>query len=298
MDQRGKEMMMYSIENDYLKVQISSKGAELMSIQGADGTEYLWQGDEKYWGDRALNIFPYVARLTDGCYTYQGNTYRLPIHGFAPMAEFEVVEHEKDSITFQIKSNEEFYKMYPFLFKYNIHYYIEETELFVEMKVENVDNKAMFFGFGGHPGINVPMEEGLSFEDYFLEFPECNPRRVEFSRDCFVTGNEPPYELEDGKILCRHEMFDEDAIVLKGMAGTVTLKSNKGTKSVTMHAKDFPIYGFWHMPKTDAPYICLEPWSSLPSRQGVIEDLEKQEDLIRLESQETCIRVWSLKFTR
>ena len=28
----------------------------------------------------------------------------------------------------------------------------------------------MYFGLGGHPGFNVPLEAGLSFEDYCLEF--------------------------------------------------------------------------------------------------------------------------------
>ena len=34
--------MFYTIQNDYLKVTVNSLGAELHSIQSADGTEYLW----------------------------------------------------------------------------------------------------------------------------------------------------------------------------------------------------------------------------------------------------------------
>ena len=49
------------------------------------------------------------------------------------------------------------------------------------------------------------------------------------------------------------------------------------------------------MPKTDAPYICLEPWTSLPSRQDVVEDLEKQPDLIRLEPKNVYKTTWSLE---
>ena len=59
--------MLFHISNQFLTVSVSDRGAELMSILGSDGTEYLWQGDPAYWGDRAPNIFPYVARLTDGC---------------------------------------------------------------------------------------------------------------------------------------------------------------------------------------------------------------------------------------
>ena len=33
---------------------LSDKGAELHSMQSADGHEYLWQGDARYWEDRAV----------------------------------------------------------------------------------------------------------------------------------------------------------------------------------------------------------------------------------------------------
>jgi len=286
--------MLYQIQNTFLRIAVSDRGAELMSIRSAAGTEYLWQGDVRYWSDRALNIFPYVARLTDGCYTYRGKTYQLPIHGFAPTAPFTVTEQLPDSITFTLESSPEYYEMYPFLFRFSIRYYLEGSILHTEMKVENLDEKTMYFGLGGHPGINVPMEEGLAFEDYFLEFPEAELRRVEFTPACFITGKEDPFPLEANRLPLRHDMFDDDAIVLKGVPGKVTLRSEKGQRAVALLAPELPVYGFWHMPKTDAPYICLEPWSSLPSRQDVVEDLETQPDLISLEAGSTYSTTWSL----
>ena len=64
--------MLYTIENEKLKVSISDKGAELQNIiLKSDGTEYLWQGDERFWSGRAYNLFPICGRLTDGRYTYK-----------------------------------------------------------------------------------------------------------------------------------------------------------------------------------------------------------------------------------
>lgn len=287
--------MLYQIENGFLRVSVSPSGAELMSVRSTDGVEYLWQGDTRYWGDRAPNIFPYVARLTGGRYTYQGKTYHMPIHGFAPTAEFAVADAGKDSITFVLGTTPEYYEMYPFEFRFSIRYYLEANTLHAEMKVENLDEKAMYFGLGGHPGINVPLEDGLTFEDYYLDFPPCAPRRVEFTPACFITGRDDPFTLQKGKYPLRHDMFDDDAIVLKGVPGHVTLRSDKGKRSVTLIAPDLPVYGFWHMPRTDAPYICLEPWSSLPSRQDIVEDLETQPDLIRLGPGKTYTTIWSLR---
>ena len=153
----------------------------------------------------------------------------------------------------------------------------------------------MYFGLGGHPGNNVPLEEGLSFTDSALEFPPCQPRRVEFTPDSFITGKKDPFPLENGKLPLRHDLFDQDAIVLKGVPGEVTLRSPKGKRGVTLTAPDLEVLGFWHMPKPDAPYVCLDPWSSLPSRQDVVEDLETQPDLISLPAGEVWTTTWSLR---
>ena len=110
---------------------------------------------------------------------------------------------------------------------------------------------------------------------------------MEFSSDCFVTGNTSKYELEGDKcILLKHNLFDDDAIILSNMSKGVTLKSDKGVKAIHVTYPDMPYIGFWHMPKTDAPYVCIEPWSSLPSRKGPIEDLAKQPGLLKLQSME------------
>ena len=287
--------MLHVIDNGQLRVSISAAGAELQSIKTADGTEYLWQGNKEYWGDRAPNIFPYVARLTNESYTYRGTTYHLPIHGFAPTAAFAVTAETQDSVTFTLESNPVFYEMYPFLFRFSIRYYLENQTLCVEFIVENRDDKTMYFGIGGHPGINVPLEEGLNFEDYYLEFPNSSMRRVEFTPACFITGKDDPFEVTNNRYPLHHSMFDDDAIVLKDVGGRTRLASDKGCRSVTLIAPDLPVYGFWHMPRTDAPYICLEPWSSLPSRQDVVEDLETQPDLISLEAGKTYRTTWSLE---
>ena len=84
-------MMLHTIGNQFLSVSVNEMGAELWSILGCDGTQYLWQGDPRYWKDRALTIFPYVARLTQGRYVMDGQEYEMPIHGFAPHSRFHLI---------------------------------------------------------------------------------------------------------------------------------------------------------------------------------------------------------------
>ena len=289
--------MIYTIENEALKVQIADKGAELMSIQTKDGNEYLWQGDAKYWSDRAINLFPYIARLTEGKYILDEKTYEMTIHGFANYSIFKVSKQEADSIVFELTDNEETLKMYPYAFSFRIIYSLYKNMLQVKFEVDNKSESIMYFGVGGHPGFLVPMEDGLNFEDFYLEFdkPE-NPVRVGFTETCFLNGEDKEYALsEGGKILMNHNLFDEDAIVLRDMAKCVTLKSDKSDRYVKVEYPEMDFLGIWHMPHTDAPYVCIEPWSSLPSRQDVIEDLAEKEDLISLEAGKSYENTWTIE---
>lgn len=288
--------MEYSIQNEQLRVTVSPRGAELQSIQDADGLEYLWQGDPAFWGGRAPNLFPYVGRLTEKSYFYQDQMYHMPIHGFAPGADFRAAQTSPQAVTLTLSASPETLAQYPFHFQYDVVYALEGRRLTVTYRVTNQDQARMYFGLGGHPGINVPLERGMGFEDYYLEFETpCDPMRVDFSADCFVTGGETPFQLENRQILrLRHDLFDDDAVVLKQTARKVTLRSAHGQRFVTMAFPDQPIFGIWHMPRREAPYVCLEPWSSLPSRKGRIEQLEEQPDLLSLEPGSVYQTAWSL----
>lgn len=289
--------MLHSISNGSLSVSADTMGAQLQSIKSCEGTEYLWQGDPKYWKGHAPNLFPYIARLTDKTCTYRGKEYHMEIHGLAPKTDMKLEEKTETSMTFRFDSDDATRERYPFDFIYRIRYSVEGKTLKIENRVLNTGAERMYFAVGGHPGINVPMEEGLKFEDYYIEFgSKCHPSHVLFSDTIFVNDEELAYPLaDDQKLPLRHDLFSLDAVVLRNTAKTITIKSDKGKKAVKVSFPDFANVGFWHMPRTDAPYVCVEPWSSLPSRQGIVEDLEQQSDLIRLDAGREYVNRWSVE---
>jgi galactose mutarotase-like enzyme len=276
--------MEFTIANKYITVTATELGAELREIKSVDGTEFLWQGDQNIWMGRAPNLFPYIARLTNGEYTFKGTRYRLPIHGLAPTTEFKMTSMNEEKMTFSLTSNSETLKHYPFEFLFEVLYEIRKNTLDLTYTIKNLGEDTMYFGVGAHPGFNVPLDTSECFEDYYLDFAEpCSPLRIGFSEDCFLNGNDKPFHLDEGHILeLAHNIFDNDAIVLKEMSKSVTLKSKHGRHYICIHYPDMKYLGLWHAPQTRANYICIEPWSSLPSRKGIVEDLEQQKDLLTL----------------
>jgi len=287
----------HSIQNEWLTVTAAEAGAELQSILAADGTEFLWQGDSRYWSDRALNLFPYVARLTDGCYYLDGERHSMAIHGIAPYRNFQLINNDGQQMILELTDDADTFVQYPRHFAFRVIYRLERDTLHICFEVENRDSKPMYFGLGGHPGFHVPLAKGKRFEDYHLRFSEAVPcRQVIFDSDCFVTGQECPFPLEDGCILpLRHELFDDDAIVLTNMARQVTLETEGDGHSITVTFPQMGYLGLWHWPKTDAPYLCIEPWCSLPSRAGTITVLEEKQDLIALAPGTTYQNHWTIQ---
>ena len=50
------------LENEQIEVTVNIHGAELRSLKSkADGQEYLWNADAKYWGRTSPVLFPFVG---------------------------------------------------------------------------------------------------------------------------------------------------------------------------------------------------------------------------------------------
>ena len=288
--------MLVEIKNEYLTLDIDTLGAELRSLVSSDGIQYLWGGDAEYWTDCSPVLFPFVGRLYGKRYTYKGREYPMGLHGFAMCSEFELVEQTGDRAVFSLCDSAATREQYPFAFEFRVCYALRGQSVEVTYSVDNRGEETMFFGLGGHPGFNVPLEEGTEFEDYYLRFSRpCRPVKIDMSDEVLTTGADSPYELEGGRILrLRHELFDRDAVVLKNTPGAVTIASDKTKRSVTVSYPDMPYVGFWHIDKKPAPYVCVEPWTVLPGRQGVVEDIAEMEDMICLTAHGHYENKWSV----
>lgn len=309
--------MIYTLRNSEMEVQVSSKGGELVSMKDADQTEYIWIGDATYWKRHAPQLFPCIGRLTNNQYRMDGALHEMGQHGFLRDYELTKVESEEQagaetvrdaagqagakaetvtSLHLQLQSDTSTRQLYDRDWTVDIFYSLCGKTLSVRFQVRNCDTRTMRFGYGIHPGFNVPLNPALRFEDYRLDFHEVStPKQMELTERYTISGGMHDYALAEGRYLpLQHSLFDHDAIILKDMPHTVTLGSQKDEKKVTVTFPDMPYLGIWHAPETDAPFVCIEPWSSLPSTDSVIDEFETKPDFITVEPEETYMNSWSI----
>lgn len=291
------ERMIHRLEGDAICIEVESRGAQLKSIV-VDQVEYLWQRDPKYWGEASPVLFPYIGRMVNKTYQTNGKRYQMDIHGFAKDMPFQLVEKDERKMVLEIEATADTLKQYPYDFKLQVIYLVEDNMLTTSYKIMNRGSEDMYYGIGGHPGIALPFEEGSVFEDYYIDFGKTSyPARITFSDAGFVDGRRDNFSLRENRYLdLKHTLFDRDAVVLENVNPQFLLTSKKGKRGIEFGCHGFSYIGFWHMPHTKAGYVCIEPWSSLPSREGICEILEQKSDLKRLSSQKIGSYAWWLKF--
>ena len=288
--------MIYTIDNGKLRLEVSSLGAEMQRLSSCSGTEYLWDGDSRYWRRHAPVLFPFVARLKDDRYRLEDREYTMPKHGFAPECEFEIYSQSDTQLIFRLTDNEKTREYYPFAFEFCVSYRLEDWKLNISYRVFNSGDRLLPFGMGGHPGFRIPFAESPNFEDYYLEFSQvCDPDRVLFGADCLVSGVRERYPLKEGRILpLEHSLFDNDAVVLEHTAKEVAIRCRNSRRGIKVAFPQMNYVGFWHKDGLAAPYVCIEPWLSLPARHGVTEDFYCKGDMVRLKPGENYENQWSI----
>ena len=152
------------LQNDKLKVTVTTKGAEMLSAV-KDGKEQIWEGDPSVWAGRTPILFPICGGLRDDKFIYLGKEYTLEKHGFARHKEFEVESAEKEKVVFLFKSSDETKKGYPFDFEFRVIYTLDGDRLVICYDVKNTTDGDMYFTTGAHEGYACP--EGI--ENYSIE---------------------------------------------------------------------------------------------------------------------------------
>jgi len=286
---------MFTIENANLTVVISPEGAALQSIFNKDlKREYMWSGDAAFWGKKSPILFPIVGTLKEDTYYFGGKAYQLGRHGFARDMVFTLIAQTGSTIGLRLKSNEDTLAKYPFDFRFDIRYELIQNSVKVTYSVSNSGKSPMYFSVGGHPAFKVPLEEGLAYNDYYLEFNhQEHAGRWPISKEGLIET--VPVELLNNtdRLALTKELFQKDALVFKGLSSnSVTLKSDRDVHGLSVDFTGFPYLGIWAAKNAD--FVCIEPWCGIADSVGTDQQLEKKEGIHVLQPAKNFERSWSV----
>ncbi|EAC7884779.1 aldose 1-epimerase family protein [Listeria monocytogenes] len=276
---------MIKLENEVLLVEMKTAGAELTRIFHKDtGLEYLWNADSKFWGRHSPVLFPTVGRLVDDTYLVDGKQYHLGQHGFARDRDFQVIEQTENTVRFELDADEDSLAIYPYKFKLSIIYTIEKNTVAVSYEVENTDNKRIYFSIGAHPAFHLPLTDGTTFEDYYLDFGTEENLETLCLEGPYRSGEIKKIVDEPARYLpLSYDLFKNDALIFEALKQKeMTIKSEKTPHYVKVSFPEFPFVGVWTA-KAGTPFLCIEPWYGIADGAGESVELRDKAGIEHLE---------------
>ena len=285
----GVRIMLHTLQNDVLHITLEDRGAELKSItELSDGTEYLFDGNPRWWKYSSPVLFPIVGKLVGGKYRAEGKEYELPGHGFARTSTFKCIREEPDEVVFQLNWSEETLAVYPYKFTLEIAYILKDNRIEIVWTVKNVDDKTLYFSIGAHPALRCPIAEGEKFEDCYLKFNV----EEDASRILLLPSGPSSHEkvptLKGKEFDLNYEIFKGDALVFDDLkSDEITICSRKSDKHITLMAKGFPFWGIWTPDKGGAPFLCIEPWHGHADFEDFSGDISEKDGIRSLAAGKT-----------
>ncbi len=282
--------MIVTLKNLSAIAQINSKGAELKSFKDVFGTEYIWCSDPKYWSRSSPVLFPTVGMLKNDVATINNINYNMPRHGFARDLEFKLVFQSEEKAIFNLQYNQETLSVYPYKFNLQITYTLIENQLSISYDIFNIDQKEMYYGIGAHPAFNCPLDNTGKFEEYIIEFENFESKGCPIydTKNSYLDIKNRKQILDkDKKIRLKYDLFKDDALIFDNIScQKVSLYHSLTGRGIDIKFKGFDYLGIWTPSDNKSPFICIEPWASLPHCKDEDGDFTKKRGVKKLEINE------------
>lgn len=250
-----------SVASDGIKAEIAMLGAELVGLADGSGRDYLWSGDPQWWSGRAPLLFPMVGRAFGDQIKVEGLHYPLPQHGFARRSRFSAVESTLSRCVLRLNDSEQTRAAYPFAFRLDLAYEVQDATLRVTATVSNPGNVPLPCSFGFHPAFRWPLPGATGTHEVAFEYEETAPiRRLAKG---LIEAQTYPNPFVTGKLAPDAALFEHDALVFDQLKSRRATFGPAGGPTITVAFPDMPNFGLWSKP--GAPFICLEPWQGFAS---------------------------------
>ncbi len=292
--------MEYCMENEYLKVTVTTWGAQVKSvIRKCDGVEHMWQADKSVWGYHAPILFPYCGRVVGNTIEAKGQTYDAPQHGFARNREHTLVDQAPDAVVLELCSDEETMKQFPYGFRLVSTFTLEGDTLHHTLTVENPGEEELAFGIGYHPAFTVPFDDQHTATDYELRFSDMeSPICINNLPHGLMHGNLYLLPANIQSIPVDEYIFANDSHCMVNLRSSTLGLYEKGTgRGVVCDISEFPYTLIWSKPGMPK-FVCIEPWHSLPSPEGGSKRWEDKEAAAILAPGEAWSTTLSTSFVR
>ncbi len=275
-----------------LRAAVGAEGGELASIRTASGRELLWQAGPE-WPRHAPMLFPIVGRLAGDTLRHDGRAMRMTQHGFARDRRFGWLERGAEGCRLVLEDDAQSRAIYPFRFRLEVGYRIEQDRLTVEYALRNTGDALLPASLGAHPAFRWPLADGLDRLAHRLVFAEPEPAPIRRVAGGLLRPEAERSPIRGRVLALRPELFTDDALILERPASCSVRYEAEDGPALTVAWHGMRELGIWSKPGAD--FLCIEPWHGLADPVGYEGDFADKAALMRLQPGETAHLGWSVR---
>ena len=273
------------LSRDGIRLTAALRGAEIQSLTGPDGHEYMWQAGPA-WPRHAPVLFPAICRHPDDLLRVNGQEYALGHHGFARDLDFEVTDRRRDHVTFALEDSPATRRQYPFRFRLEVDYHLTDKGVLISFRVHNPGNETAPFGIGSHPAFNWPLEPQSAAEEHVLTFDQPEPHATRRTRDNLLLPQSfADTSLAAGTMQLTPDRFADGAIILETLRSSSVQYRSPSGRAIHLNWTGFRQLALWS--PNEGGFLCIEPWRGLPAPADWTGDERSRADLEHLLPNET-----------
>jgi len=210
------------------------------------------------WPQTAPILFPVVGWTREGRIRHRGESYPLSLHGFAARKDFSVVEEGVDFARLRLDADAETRTLYPFDFRLDAIYRLEETALVWTLEASNRGPEPMPYALGLHPGFRWPLAGSAATHRFVFDAPE-RPQVPVIAPGGLFSPDNRAVPLEGRSLAITPELMAQEALCFLDIASRGAVFDNGAGARLRVDLDDFPHLALWARPP--APFLCIEAWT-------------------------------------
>jgi len=199
--------------------------------------------------------------------------------------DFAVIEQSSDLARLRLEADAETRALYPFDFRLDAIYRLEEGALQWRLEATNLGDESMPYALGLHPGFRWPLADSAKPHSFVFDGAERPEVPVIAPGGLFSTeGRAIP--LDGRRLALTPELMAQEALCFLDIASRGAAFDNGAGLRLRVDLEDFPHLALWARPP--APFLCIEAWTGHGDPVGFAGEITEKPSMRTLAPGETA----------
>ncbi len=272
-------MAVITLENEFVKADFNTVGGFIESLVSKNNNrEHAWHYDSALWPRRTAVCFPLCGKCRDDKYSCGEKEYELPNHGFLRERELKADRIDSSRLVLTDEWDEGTLTRYPFKYKVEIEYVLDENNVDIKYKVKNLDKGEMYYSIGSHytyllPSLQEECSIFFSKKQHAGAFSQAdgNLHGDVFEGKDYVSLKGT---IDNSSLILDLATIDSDYVALGDEKKIVTSLKGEGFKYLII----------WAPSGGKNPFVCIEFWDGMGQVETCTNELSTKWGISKLEA--------------